>query len=120
MYDFLRNIAHLQAIGSVGLLCFFIVATTILQKKAIDKSRDVLETATAEVKRTALYTNAVLYMNRRSEATKNTFTDPTFFLPIYFLVAVVFMCSLVSYFGAEFFTCGDPCQPGRGRDGVRA
>src|SRR5262249_8154497 len=33
------------------------------------------------------------------------------FIPIYFLVAVVFFCSLVSYFGAEFFRCENPCKP---------
>jgi hypothetical protein len=73
--EFLQNIVHLQAIGSVVLLCFFIIATTILQKRSVDRSREVLHTATDEVKGTALYASAVLYMNRRSEAAKNMFTD---------------------------------------------
>jgi hypothetical protein len=110
--EFLRaHAVHFQALGSVILLSFFIVATTILQKKSLDRSRDLLNSATDAVRETALYKSAVLYMDRRSEAASGMFTSATYSLPIYFLVCVVFFCSIVTYFGAELLACGNSCQP---------
>lgn len=42
MMHFLTNIIHIQAIGSVFLLCLFIIASTMLQQGAITESRNVL------------------------------------------------------------------------------
>ena len=107
MFAFLNNVIHVQAVGSVFLLCGFIIASTLLQQKAVTKSKELLETTTAEVKSTALYQSALLYMNRRHEAAMNFFSNPAFAIPIYFLVLVVLFCSIVSYFGAEAFSSGE-------------
>jgi hypothetical protein len=92
---------HIQAMGSVFLLCSFIIATTMLQQRAVTESKGLLDTTTDEVKPTALYKSALLYMNRRYDAVMTFFYNPTFIIPISFLVVVVLFCSIVTYFGAE-------------------
>jgi hypothetical protein len=72
LLEFFRSYAiYLQGVGSIILLSFFIIASTILQKNSLDRSLELLKTTAVKIKKTALYLNADLYMERRSEAAKN-------------------------------------------------
>jgi hypothetical protein len=101
VFEFLQDIVHLQAIGSVSLLSAFVVLTTMLQQRALRKSSQILQTAPDRIKSTELYGSAEDYLARRQ--VPSLFFNPTFSIPIWFLFAVVLFCSLASYFGAELF-----------------
>ncbi len=103
------DFTHLQAVGAIFLLCGFIIASTKLQQKTIIRSRDVLESISENIKQTALYKSAVLYIDRRQSPTASglSFSDMASAIPVYFLVLIVFFCSVVAFFGAEFFQNSD-------------
>jgi hypothetical protein len=100
--SFLQDIIHLQAVGSVLLLTGFLVASTVFQRRCIDRGQEVLDKLSEPVKRTALHAAAKRYLERRLLA-DNVFTDKTYVIPIWFLIIVVTFCSIVSYFGAQYF-----------------
>jgi hypothetical protein len=100
MSDFFHHIIHLQAIGSVALLCAFLVGTTIFQQRALQRSKDTLENAAPDIKATVAWSSAHDFLHRRQAP--GLFFNPTYAIPAWFLVLVVFFCSLVAFFGAEF------------------
>ena len=99
------QVVHLQAIGSVILLVGFLIATTLLQQRALHQSVDVLNSASDPIKSTRLFASAMDYLSRRQ--IPNLFVSPAHSVPIWFLIIVVLFCSIVSYFGAEFFRDSD-------------
>lgn len=100
MMEFFLDVIHLQALGSVVLLCSFLVATTVFQQRALRRCRDTLDNAANDIKATVSYASAQDFLDRRR--TPSLFFDPTYAIPAWFLVLVVFLCSVVTYFGAEF------------------
>jgi hypothetical protein len=105
------DIAHLivygQAAGSVILLVGFLIATTLLQQRAMSQSTALLASASPAVQATHLYQSAYDYFARRQ--VPNLFTSPAHIVAIWFLIFIVFCCSLATYFGASFF--GEDATP---------
>src|SRR5215470_1490469 len=98
MLDTVAHIAiYAQAVGSVVLLVGFLIATTLMQQRAVSQSTVVLAKASDAVKTTELYKSAVSYFERRQ--TMTPFGNPSHLVSTWLLVLVVFMCSLVTYFG---------------------
>ena len=100
MMGFLQNVIHLQALGSVVLLCAFLVATTVFQQRALQRSKITLENAADDIKATVAYASAQDFLNRRQAP--SLFLNPTYAIPAWFLILVVLLCSMVTFFGAEF------------------
>jgi hypothetical protein len=92
-------IVYAQAGGSVVLLVGFLIATTILQRRAVAQSTDVLEGAAASVKATQLFKSANDYFERR----KLPLTKPAHMVSVWVLILIVFLCSLATYFSAGWF-----------------
>ena len=77
MIAFLQDTIHLQGLGSVFLLCGFLIASTMiqqraLQQRALQQSTEVLQTAAESVKRTALFVSATDYLERRQSPSAST------------------------------------------------
>jgi hypothetical protein len=96
-----QQIIHVQAIVSVVLLVGFLVATTLLQQRTMMRSTEVLQTAPQRVTQTDLYASALAYFKRRQ--VPNLFTSTSHLVPVWFLILVVFTCSIATFFGAEYF-----------------
>jgi hypothetical protein len=99
MMEFFLDVIHLQALGSVVLLCSFLVATTVFQQRALQRSRDTLQNAANDIKFTVSYASAQDFLDRRQAP--SLFFNPTYAIPAWFLILVVLLCSVVTYFGAE-------------------
>ncbi|MFL9896251.1 hypothetical protein [Paraburkholderia sp. RL17-381-BIF-C] len=103
------NFVHVQAAGSVLLLVTVVIGTAILQRRLILTSINILGEMSDSTKATALWKNAHRYFERRDV---NVFISPAHRIPVYFLLLVVLFCSMVTYFGAEFFSAPDrPVTP---------
>ncbi|ANQ84967.1 hypothetical protein dqs_1929 [Azoarcus olearius] len=92
------DFVYLHAIGSVGLLVGFLVATTLVQQRSSERIKDILDKVSEPVKETSSYKSADRYFKRREVV--NLFTNKAHWIPVWFLILVVFSCSMVSYFGA--------------------
>jgi hypothetical protein len=102
MWTFIAHqIVNLQAIGSIALLVGFLIATSLLQQRAVSHSVEVLNGLPERVRNTESFRSAVDYCDRR--IVPHLFTKGAHAVPVWFLIIVVLFCSAVSYFGAELF-----------------
>ena len=79
MTALLDNFIHLQALGSVALLCAFLIATTVFQRRALQRSKDTLENAAPDIKTTVSYLSAYDFLHRRQAP--SLFVNPTYAIP---------------------------------------
>jgi hypothetical protein len=100
--NILHHVVFIQAIASVVILCGFIIATTMLQQRALNRSNEVLATVQPKLRETALYAIAMDFLNRRRLTPPGLFS-PVHAIPIWFLLMIVLFGSLLSFFGAELF-----------------
>ena len=94
-------IVYVPAIGSVLVLVGFLVVTTSLQQRAMSQSTAVLQNTSHAVQATQLYESALAYFERRK--VPGLFANPAHFVSIWALVAIVFLCAVMTFFGATFF-----------------
>ncbi|HEX4409002.1 MAG TPA: hypothetical protein VH206_09530 [Xanthobacteraceae bacterium] len=99
--SFAHHVVLIQGAGSVILLCGFIIGTTLLQQKALHSSALLLQKIAPEVQTTVLYQTAAAYLERRQMP--DLLFSPEHAIPTWFLVIVVFFCSVMTYFGADIF-----------------
>jgi hypothetical protein len=102
---YFQNVVHIHAISSVFLLVGLLIATTMIQQRCNIRIEEVLSKVSNRVKETESYKCAQRYFQRRS--VPNLFTSSAHWLPVWFLIIVVLVCSVVSYFGAEFFAASN-------------
>ena len=100
--EILHHVVLIQAVVSVIILCGFIIATTMLQQRALARSTEVLDAVPDAVRNTALYNIAVQFLIRR-RSPRSSLINPVHAIPIWFLVVIVLFGSMISYFGAQFF-----------------
>ena len=93
---------YLQAGGSVLLLVGFLLVTTMLQQRAMVQTTVVLDSASSAVKMTQLYESACAYFERRK--VPGLFSSPAHLISIWALLFIVFLCALMTFFGAAFFS----------------
>ncbi|HTQ14966.1 MAG TPA: hypothetical protein VMH86_13910 [Rhizomicrobium sp.] len=95
------DIVHFQAVGSVLLLVGFLIASTLVQQRTVNRVSTVLKSHSGPIARTRLYLAAQEYYDRRNV---NLFTSPSHIVPVWFLIVTVAAGACFSFFGAEYFT----------------
>ncbi|HWA90894.1 MAG TPA: hypothetical protein VG889_12715 [Rhizomicrobium sp.] len=95
----LRDIIQFQAFFSIFVLGAFIVATNLLQRRALDRSAEVMRQTTRAVQTTHMFADASQYFARRSPPTQ---WDILHLLPFLFLLGITLFFSILSYYAAQF------------------
>lgn len=95
----LHDIIRFQAFFSIVVLGAFIVATNLLQRRALDRASEVMRCTTRAVKETHMYADATQYFARRTPATQ---WDILHLLPFLFLLGITLFFSILAYYAAQY------------------
>ncbi len=95
----LHDLIRFQAFFSIIVLGAFIVATHLLQRRALDRASSVMNCTSRAVQRTHMFADATQYFARRTPATQ---LDVLHLLPFLFLLVITLFFSILSYYGAAY------------------
>jgi len=95
----LHDIIRFQAFFSIVVLGAFIVATNLLQRRALDRASDVMRCTTRAVRGTHMYADATQYFARRTPASQ---WDVLHLLPFLFLLLITLFFSILAYYAAQY------------------
>jgi hypothetical protein len=95
----LHDIVRYQAFFSIAVLGAFIVATNLLQRRALDRSAEVMKNTSRAVQSTHMFADATQYFARRTPPTR---WDLLHLLPFLFLLLITLFFSILSYYAAHY------------------
>src|ERR1700761_3182522 len=95
----LHDIVRYQAFFSIAVLGAFIVATNLLQRRALDRSAEVMRNTSRAVQSTHMFADATQYFARRTPPTQ---WDLLHLLPFLFLLLITLFFSILSYYAAHY------------------
>lgn len=95
----LHDVIRFQAFFSIVVLGAFIVATNLLQRRALDRASEVMRCTTRAVQGTHMYADATQYFARRTPASQ---WDILHLLPFLFLLGITLFFSILAYYAALY------------------
>ena len=95
------HVVHAQAVLSVLILIGFLVASTLFQQRATKQVRYLLERVSPKVAETEFFKSAQRYFERRE--CEHVFIAGPHAVPVWLLIVVVTICSVGTFFSAEFY-----------------